>query len=100
MPKLDTSLHIDMYRKGKRVRSIARRIRKAMNILLAKNDIYGLEWGNPDEIQPLRYVRDHFLAPYVTSNTVIVEIGQGVGAGHDTCLIRSRSMRLTSTKNY
>lgn len=79
MPKLDTSLHIDMYSAGKRHRGLTQRIRKAMKVLLAQNDIYGLEWGDPERIPPLNYVRDHFLTPYVTSNSTVVEIGPGGG---------------------
>jgi len=79
MPKLDTTLHIDMYRAGKRNRSFSQRVREAMKVLLAKNDIYGLEWGDPERIPPLHYVQNHFLTPYITSDSTVVEIGAGGG---------------------
>ena len=79
MPKFDTTLHIDMFRAGKRGRSLAARIKKAVNVLLAKDDVYGLEWGNPEVSPPLCYVRDHFLTPYLSPNTTVVEIGPGGG---------------------
>lgn len=79
MPKLDTTMHLDMFRHGKRQRSLANRIRKAFEVLVAKNDVYGLEWGDPDVVPPLTYVRDHFLKPYISPNTTVVEIGPGGG---------------------
>lgn len=68
MPKLDTKLHLNMYRGWKRGQS-----------LLAKDEVYGLEWGDPEVVDPLRYVRDHFLRPYVSPETTVVEIGPGGG---------------------
>lgn len=79
MPKLDTPLHLSMLRAGKQRRSLTSRIRIAIKVLLAKNDVYGLEWGNPDVLPPLVYVRDHFLLPYLSPNTTVVEIGPGGG---------------------
>ena len=68
-----------MYRRGKERRSLRRRLKKAFRILLSKDDIYGLEWGDPKASPPLRYVRDHFLRPYVSPRTTVVEIGPGGG---------------------
>jgi len=80
MPKLNTTLHIDMFRDGKRRRNLSSRIWKAIEILRAKEDLYGLEWGDPETMPPLSYVRDHFLTPYIISpNTTLVEIGPGGG---------------------
>jgi len=79
VPKLDTTLHLDMFRAGKRLRSLPSRIRKAFKVLRAQNDIYGLEWGDPETVEPLGYIRDHFLLPYISQNTTIVEIGPGGG---------------------
>lgn len=79
MPKLDTTLHLDMFKAGKRKRSLNFRIRKALKVLLGKNDVYGLEWGDPEVSPPLKYVRDHFLMPYLSPNASVVEIGPGGG---------------------
>lgn len=79
MPRLDTTLHLDMFAAGKARRRLGARIRKALNVLLAKDDIYGMEWGDPEVIPPLRYVRDHFLLPYIAAHTTVVEIGPGGG---------------------
>ena len=68
-----------MFKHGKRLRSLPFRIRKAIKVLLAKNDVYGLEWGDPETVEPLGYVRDHFLMPYLSPNTTVVEIGPGGG---------------------
>ena len=83
MPKLDTTLHLDMFRNGKRKRSISKRIKNAFRVLFAKNEIYGIEWGDPEIIPPLSYVRDHFLIPYISSNSIVVEIGPGGGEDRD-----------------
>ncbi len=79
MPKLDSTIHLDMFRAGKRSRNLAIRIRKAIKELLGRNDVYGLEWGDPEVIPPLSYVREHFLIPYLSPNATIVEIGPGGG---------------------
>lgn len=79
MPKLNTPLHLEMYSTGKRNRSLTSRIRNAIKVLLAKNDVYGIEWGDPEVSPPLGYVRDHFLAPYLSPDTTVLEIGPGGG---------------------
>ncbi|HUI05494.1 MAG TPA: class I SAM-dependent methyltransferase [Verrucomicrobiae bacterium] len=79
MPKLDTELHVKMFRAGKRRRSLTSRIRKAIKVLLGKDDVYGLEWGDPDVFPPLRHVRDHFVMPYLAPDKTVVEIGPGGG---------------------
>ncbi len=79
MPTIHTPIHLDMFRAGKRKRAIATRIKNAINVLFAKTDLYGLEWGDPEVSPPLRYLRDHFLRPYVSPETTLVEIGPGGG---------------------
>lgn len=68
MPQLDTPLHLDMLNKGRRKRNLNQ-----------QNGIYGLEWGDPETIPPLKYVRDHFLTPYISSTVKVAEIGVGGG---------------------
>jgi SAM-dependent methyltransferase len=48
-------------------------------ILFSKKELYGLEWGDPDSIPPLTYVRDHFLLPFVSQSSTVMEIGPGGG---------------------
>lgn len=79
MPEVDTTLHLDMYRAGKKRRTLYARIRQALQVLLARGDVYGLEWGDPETSPPLAYVRDHFLLPYISQETTALEIGPGGG---------------------
>jgi cyclopropane fatty-acyl-phospholipid synthase-like methyltransferase len=78
MPKLNTKLHLDMLSRGKHQRKFVTRLRMAIDVLQRK-DIYGLEWGDPEQVSPLSYVREHFLAPYVKEESTILEIGPGGG---------------------
>jgi cyclopropane fatty-acyl-phospholipid synthase-like methyltransferase len=41
--------------------------------------IYGLEWGDPDLVEPLQFVRDRYVLPYVKAEQCAVEIGPGGG---------------------
>jgi len=79
MPKLDSPIHLDMFRQGQKARKLGKRLQKAWQVLLGKGDLYGLEWGDPENIPPLQHVRDHFLRPYVTPSTIVLEIGPGGG---------------------
>ena len=102
MPSLDTEIHLKMLAHSKR--PVVRRLRMARRILakqgrwaedesstafdrikaacgavLGPPQIYGLEWGDPEVLPSLRHVRDHFLAPYVTPQATVLEIGPGGG---------------------
>ena len=50
-----------------------------MKVLFGDDDVYGLEWGDPDVSPPLGYIRDRFLLPYVRPDAVVLEIGPGGG---------------------
>jgi SAM-dependent methyltransferase len=76
MPSLTTTLHLDMLRNGQR--GFMGRLRRARDVFRA-HKIYGLEWGDPDSDEPLMYVKKHFLIPYVTPKTTVLEIGPGGG---------------------
>jgi ubiquinone/menaquinone biosynthesis C-methylase UbiE len=41
--------------------------------------IYGLEWGDPELVPPLRFIRDQYVQPYVNPQQVALEIGPGGG---------------------
>jgi len=82
MPDLHDSIHLDMYGRFKQSVSWPRRLARAARAAkreLFSPDLYGLEWGDPDNILPLRYVRDHFIRPYVRRDHHAVEIGVGGG---------------------
>src|SRR5688572_21435933 len=65
MPDLDTSLHLDMLERF-------RRLEKPTNL-------YGLQWGDPEVVEPLRFIRDSYVLPYVSREHVALEIGPGGG---------------------
>jgi len=79
MPKLDTTLHLDMLHSSKSERSFARRLKQAIKVLVGRNDVYGLEWGDPESSEPLAYIRRHFLVPYLALTATVLEIGPGGG---------------------
>jgi len=55
------------------------RILKAIKKEIFSKDIYGLGWGDPDVIPPLRFIRDQYVFPYVNAEHNAVEIGPGGG---------------------
>lgn len=102
MPPLETRIHLDMLARSQgpglrrrlqlarrallpeegdalEAEGLARRTRAALGALFGSRRLYGLEWGDPDEVAYLRHVRDHFLKPYVTPATVVLEVGPGGG---------------------
>jgi SAM-dependent methyltransferase len=79
MPGLDTSLHTDMLDEFKRQNSLPRRLYRSVRRELNGNNIYGMAWGDPDTEAPLRFVRSHWVLPYVASDQKAVEIGPGGG---------------------
>lgn len=83
MPKLDDPIHLDMYqgyrRPRSRLRKLIDRVFKATRLNSAMPQIYGYEWGDPDSCPPLMRIRDHFIAPYVSSSHIALEIGPGGG---------------------
>lgn len=99
MPQLNTNLHLNMHRAGRQMRTFHTRLKRVWNVLRARNDVYGLEWGDPESCEPLRYFRDHFLRPYINPHTTVLEIGPGGVDGPDTCWKQSESMRSIIIKN-
>lgn len=79
MPELNTPLHKEMFRQGKKKRTLWARLRRAYRALREGEGIYGLEWGDPECSPPLAYIRDQFLKPYIRSDSIVVEIGPGGG---------------------
>jgi hypothetical protein len=70
-------MHLDMLR-GHRRRGLLDRLRDAVKAFRA-HDLYGLEWGDPDRVDPLRFIRDHYVLPYVNAEHTALEIGPGGG---------------------
>lgn len=74
MPGLDTEIHKEMLAASKswpRLRMIARALRN--------KPIYGLEWGDPEQVEPLQFIKQNYVTPYVNSAHTALEIGPGGG---------------------
>ena len=82
MPDLDTQIHLKMLREGKRRRGLRARVRRAVHELFRK-DLYGMEWGNPDQRTVLAYIREQFLLPYLGAEVTVLEIGPGAKTIHE-----------------
>jgi hypothetical protein len=68
MPDLDTSLHLDMLARSRHA-----------NAGLRSPPLYGLEWGDPDVVEPLKFIKERYVLPYVDPQQSAVEIGPGGG---------------------
>ncbi len=79
MPGLDTKIHIDMLSDFKRRNFLPLRVLRALKRSILDPQIYGLEWGDPEVVAPLGFVRDRYLLPYVKPDHVALEIGPGGG---------------------
>ena len=79
MPDLDTMLHLDMLRLSKKKKNLLPRVFGAIKTELTSADVYGLQWGDPEVVEPLRFIRDRYVLPYVSSERTAVEIGPGGG---------------------
>ncbi len=78
MPDLRTSLHLDMLSRSRRENSFPKRIFWAFRRSLVR-PLYGLEWGDPDIVPPLQFIRDRYVLPYVNAQHKAVEVGPGGG---------------------
>ncbi len=79
MPDLNTSLHLDMLNSCRKRSPLLIRLWRAVRKEISSQSIYGLEWGDPDIIEPLKFVRDQYVLPYVDAEHYAVEIGPGGG---------------------
>jgi SAM-dependent methyltransferase len=79
MPDLNTTIHLSMLRDARHEHGLIARCKRALRTLVDRRPVYGMEWGDPDTMPPLQYVRDVFLLPYITPDTVSLEIGPGGG---------------------
>ena len=79
MPNLSTTLHLEMLKRSNGRQGLLIRILKAIKREVADRGIYGLEWGDPEFVEPLRFIRDRYLLPQVNNDHCAVEIGSGGG---------------------
>lgn len=56
-----------------------RRLYHAIRREIRSPEIYGLQWGDPESVAPLQFVRDRWVTPYVKSDQTGLEIGPGGG---------------------
>lgn len=62
MPTLTDTLHLDMLANEKQ-----------------EGQLYGMQWGDPQSVPHLRFVRDQYILPYLNPDHHAVEIGPGGG---------------------
>lgn len=79
MPDLDTKIHLQMLQRYKGKLHRVRRVLRAIKREVTAPDIYGLEWGEPEVFEPLVFVRDRYIVPYVKPDQTALEIGPGGG---------------------
>lgn len=79
MPDLDTSLHTDMLEQFQRETTLLHRLYRSFRREFKGKNIYGTAWGDPETELPLRFIRNRWVAPYVSKDQVAVEIGPGGG---------------------
>lgn len=80
MPSTESWLHWLMWVAFKgRTCLLARIVRAVWSEIRAPKPVYGLQWGDPEFIAPLRYIRDRFIAPYIDGEHSALEIGPGGG---------------------
>jgi Methyltransferase domain len=78
MPPLDTSMHLDMLAQWRQKNSWVKRMTRAIRAGLSP-PLYGLEWGDPDIAEPLRFIKERYVLPYVNAQHDALEIGPGGG---------------------
>jgi hypothetical protein len=78
MPPLDTPMHLAMLAQWQQKNSLARRVTRAVRAGFSL-PVYGLEWGDPDVVEPLRFIKERYVLPYVNAQHDALEIGPGGG---------------------
>jgi len=77
MPDLNAPLHLYMLSRARREDSFSKRILRAFREL--SRPLYGLEWGDPEIVSPLNFIKERYVLPYVNGQHKAVEIGPGGG---------------------
>ncbi len=79
MPSLDSKLHLKMLSLFKQETSTKSRLGAIFRRDPMSRKLYGLGWGDPETVEPLQFIRDRYLLPYVNQQHTAVEIGPGGG---------------------
>jgi len=78
MPSLKTKMHLTMLKNSNK-RDLFSRVTKAIKKEINSKGLYGLEWGDPETVEPLKYVKENFVNPYINKKHTALEIGPGGG---------------------
>ena len=76
MPELNTSLHLNMLAEYQRKRTPGRFFG---TFLQRRSPLYGMQWGDPELVPPLKFIKERYVLPYVSPDHAAVEIGPGGG---------------------
>lgn len=80
MHDLKTTMHVDTLTEYRVARgNLFSRLIRVLKKEFLYPDIYGLQWGDPDLFEPLKFVRDTYVLPFVNPKHSAVEIGPGGG---------------------
>lgn len=80
MPDLRTPLHLEMLARSRRENALPKKlIRWFRRLMSGPGHVYGLEWGDPDVVPPLKFIKERYVLPYVKPDRRAVEIGPGGG---------------------
>ena len=79
MPDLNTKLHTNMLKAFQWRNSFLPRFFRTLKREISSTHIYGMQWGDPEVVEPLRFIRDQFVLPYVNAQQHAVELGPGGG---------------------
>ena len=80
MPNLDTSMHLDMLNEFKKGSALKARLARLFHLGPMNKKVYGIgDWGDPEQADPLKFIRDRYLLPYVKPEQTALEIGPGGG---------------------
>jgi hypothetical protein len=78
MSDSDTSIHLKPLWLAKRANALPRRLLRALRRELSP-PLYGLQWGDPEVVEPLQFIKNRYVLPYVDPQHNAVEIGPGGG---------------------
>jgi SAM-dependent methyltransferase len=70
-------LSAERHRNGTRMLSVAELESRFHHV--PTPETYGLQWGDPDLVAPLQFIKNYYLLPLITPYRIAVEIGPGGG---------------------
>jgi SAM-dependent methyltransferase len=76
---LTSTLHTEQLKREIRGRWLPIRIARAIRREWVAGGIYGIQWGDPDVWTPLKFIRDHYVLPFIKPEHTALDIGCGGG---------------------